>query len=147
MKKNLCFICSILMLILTTGCGKKILTCKGNIAQNDINYKVEVVGNFLNDKLKVQTIQMETDLTNYLQYTDINSFVELYEQQYEKFNDYNGVSVSVSNTDNSVIVVMNIDLEQVDSETYKFLDIGNGSLEMSIEAFEDEFKKMDFSCE
>ena len=147
MKKNISKILFLVLIGFLTGCGKKTLVCNGSINQNDVNYEVSVTGNFINDKLNMQTIKMETDLSNYLQYTTIESFYELYKEQYEKFNEYNGISTTVTKGDNSVIVVMEIDLNKVDSETYQKLDVGSGSLEISLEAFKEEFEKMDFTCE
>lgn len=132
--------------IILTGCGKKTLICEGSITDAGLTSAVKVTGNFENDKLKNQYIEMDFDLTNYLQYADIDTYYDSFTTQYEEFNNYDGITVSVSKGETSIKVDMDIDLSKVDEETYKMLEVGNGSLEVSSKAFEEEFINMGLTC-
>jgi len=147
MKKFLFLIIMTTILITLSGCGKKTVTCEGNIIESDVASTVKVVGNFDNDKLKSQTIERLFDMTNYLQYADITTYYSSFQEEYEKFNEYEGITASVSKeNDTTLKVVINIDLEKVDDETYQSLNIGNGSIEVSSVAFIEEFENNNLTC-
>lgn len=146
MKKFLSCVAVFVLAVVLTGCGKKTLTCSGDITQSNVTAAVKVTGNFESDKLVKQKIEMEFDLTNYLQYADIDTFYDSFKTQYSAFDEYEGISTSVSKGDNSIIVVMDVDLNKVDEDTYKKLDLGSGSLEVSSKAYTEEFTDMGLTC-
>lgn len=146
MKKFLSFVFIFVVAITLTGCGKKTITCEGDITEGNITSAVKVTGNFENDKLKSQNIEMIFDMTDFLQFADIHTYYNAFKEQYETFNDYEGITSTVSQGENTIKVVMGVDLENVDEETYKRLDVGNGSLEVSSKAYIEEFKDMGLTC-
>lgn len=146
MKKFLSFVFIFVVAITLTGCGKKTITCEGDITEGNITSAVKVTGNFENDKLKSQNIEMIFDMTDFLQFADIHTYYNAFKEQYETFNDYEGITSNVSQGENTIKVVMEVDLENVDEETYKRLDVGNGSLEVSSKAYIEEFKDMGLTC-
>ena len=146
MKKFLSFVFIFVVAITLTGCGKKTITCEGDITEGNITSAVKVTGNFENDKLKSQNIEMRFDMTDFLQFADIHTYYNAFKEQYETFNDYEGITSTVSQGENTIKVVMEVDLENVDEETYKRLDVGNGSLEVSSKAYIEEFKDMGLTC-
>lgn len=146
MKKFLSFVFIFVVAITLTGCGKKTITCEGDITEGNITSAVKVTGNFENDKLKSQNIEMIFDMTDFLQFADIHTYYNAFKEQYETFNDYEGITSTVSQGENTIKVVMEVDLENVDEETYKRLDVGNGSLEVSAKAYIEEFKDMGLTC-
>lgn len=146
MKKFLSFVFIFVVAITLTGCGKKTITCEGDITEGNITSTVKVTGNFENDKLKSQNIEMIFDMTDFLQFADIHTYYNAFKEQYETFNDYEGITSTVSQGENTIKVVMEVDLENVDEETYKRLDVGNGSLEVSSKAYIEEFKDMGLTC-
>ena len=146
MKKILSFVFIFVVAITLTGCGKKTITCEGDITEGNITSAVKVTGNFENDKLKSQNIEMIFDMTDFLQFADIHTYYNAFKEQYETFNDYEGITSTVSQGENTIKVVMEVDLENVDEETYKRLDVGNGSLEVSSKAYIEEFKDMGLTC-
>mgnify|MGYP000136241918 FL=1 len=146
MKKFLSFVFIFVVAITLTGCGKKTITCEGDITEGNITSAVKVTGNFENDKLKSQNIEMIFDMTDFLQFADIHTYYNAFKEQYETFNDYEGITSTVSQGENTIKVVMEVDLENVDEETYKRLDVGNGSLEVSSKAYIEEFKDMGLTC-
>ncbi len=146
MKKFLSFVFIFVVAIILTGCGKKTITCEGDITEGNITSAVKVTGNFENDKLKSQNIEMIFDMTDFLQFADIHTYYNAFKEQYETFNDYEGITSTVSQGENTIKVVMEVDLENVDEETYKRLDVGNGSLEVSSKAYIEEFKDMGLTC-
>ena len=146
MKKFLSFVFIFVVAITLTGCGKKTITCEGDITEGNITSAVKVTGNFENDKLKSQNIEMIFDMTDFLQFADIHTYYNAFKEQYETLNDYEGITSTVSQGENTIKVVMEVDLENVDEETYKRLDVGNGSLEVSSKAYIEEFKDMGLTC-
>ena len=146
MKKFLSFVFIFVVAITLTGCGKKTITCEGDITEGNITSAVKVTGNFENDKLKSQNIEMIFDMTDFLQFADIHTYYNAFKEQYETFNDYEGITSTVSQGENTIKVVMEVDLENVDEETYKRLDVGNGSLEVSSKAYIEGFKDMGLTC-
>ena len=146
MKKFLSCLAVFMCAIVLTGCGDKSMTCEGDMTESGVTANVKVTGDFSGDKLTKQTIQMEFDLTNYLQYADIDTFYESFKTQYAQFDEYEGITTDVTEGSSSIIVVMEVDLDKVDEKTYKELDLGSGDLEVSSKAFKKEFVDMGFTC-
>lgn len=146
MKKIISCVAIFMFVIVLTGCGKKSLTCSGDMTESGITAGVKVVGDFENDKLVKNNIEMEFDLTEYLEYADIDTFYDSFKTQYAVFDEYEGISTNITKGDNSIIVVMEVDLKKVDEATYKKLNIGSGSLEVSTKGFKDEFTDMGLTC-
>ena len=146
MKKLLFCFTALMVTIALTGCGKKTVTCQGDITESDITADVKVTGNFNNDKLVKQTIEMNFDLTNYLQYADVDAYYEGFKSQYDKFNEYEGISTKLSKDENSIIVTVEMDFAKIDKDTYKELNFGTGSVEVSLSKFKDEFADMGLAC-
>ncbi len=146
MKKFLSCITIFVLAIVLTGCGKKSITCEGDITESDITAGVKVIGDFDNDKLVKQTIEMDFDLTNYLQYADIDVYYEGFKNQYDKFNEYEGISTKLSKNEKSVIVTVEMDFSKIDKDTYKELNFGTGSVEVSLSKFKEEFADMGLTC-
>lgn len=146
MKKFLFYTTILLLTILLTGCGKKSVECFGDVTQEELTSKIKVVGNFDKDKLVKQKIEMEFDLTNYLQYADIDSYYDGFKTQYDEFNEYDGISTKVEKVESSIIVTVEMDLEKIDEKTYKELDLGSGSVEISSKKFQSELEDMNLTC-
>ena len=117
MKKFLSFVFIFVVAITLTGCGKKTITCEGDITEGNITSTVKVTGNFENDKLKSQNIEMIFDMTDFLQFADIHTYYNAFKEQYETFNDYEGITSTVSQGENTIKVVMEVDLENVEIST------------------------------
>ncbi len=146
MKKLLYCVTVLVLTITLTGCGKKSVTCEGDMTESNITAGVKVVGNFDNDKLVKQTIEMDFDLTNYLQYADVDAYYEGFKNQYDKFNEYEGISTNLSKGEKSIIVKIEMDFTKIDKETYKELNFGTGNAEVSLSKFKDEFVDMGLTC-
>lgn len=146
MKKFLSYTTILVLTILLTGCGKKSVTCSGDVTQNDLTASIQVIGNFDKDKLVKQMIEMRFDLTNYLQYADIDSYYDGFKNQYDKFNEYDGISTKVEKDESSILVTVEMDLEKIDEKTYKELDLGSGSVEISAKKFQSELEDMSLTC-
>lgn len=146
MKKFLSYTTILVLTILLTGCGKKSVTCSGDVTQNDLTASIQVIGNFDKDKLVKQMIEMRFDLTNYLQYADIDSYYDGFKNQYDKFNEYDGISTKVEKDESSILVIVEMDLEKIDEKTYKELDLGSGSVEISAKKFQSELEDMSLTC-
>ena len=147
MKKFLLMICLFLCPLVLTGCGgSKTVSCEGNITESGVTAAVKVTGDFNNNKLSKQTIEMKFDLTDYLEYADIDTYYESFKEQYAQFDEYEGISTDVTKGDNAIIVVMEIETDKIDESTYEQLDIGNGSLKVSSAEFIKEFTDMDLTC-
>lgn len=146
MKKFLSLIAVVCSVVVLTGCGNKTIVCDGSLTESGVTADVKVTGDFAGSKMTKQTIEMEFDLTDYLQYADIDDYYESFQTQYAQFEEYEGISIDVTKGDNSIIVVMIVDLDKVDENTYKQLGIGNGELEVSTKAFIDDFTDMGFTC-
>ena len=146
MKKFLSCLAIFMYAIVLTGCGDKTVVCSGDITESGVTANVKVTGDFASNKLTKQTIEMEFDLTDYLEYADIDTFYESFKTQYAQFDGYEGISIKVSKGNNSIIVVMEIELDKVDEKTYKQLDLGDGDLEVSSKAFIKSFEDMKFTC-
>lgn len=146
MKKFLSCIAIFVFAVVLTGCGKKSVTCEGDITQSGITADVTVTGDFNSDKLVKQTIIMEFDLTSFLQYADIDTFYESFKTEYGKFDEYDGISTKVEKDENSILVTVEMDLEVVDEQTYKELNLGSGNIEVSANKFVSEFEDMGLTC-
>lgn len=146
MKKFMSIISMFMILITLTGCGKKSITCSGDLTESDITVAVKVTGDFKSDKLLTQTIIMEFDLTEYLEYSDIDTYYESFKTQYSKFDEYEGITTNVEKVNNSLIVTLKIDLTKVDDETYEELDLGSGDVDVTTKAYISEFTDMGFTC-
>lgn len=146
MKKFLSCIAIFVFAVVLTGCGKKSVTCEGDITQSGITAGVTVTGDFNSDKLVKQTIIMEFDLTSFLQYADIDTFYESFKTEYGKFDEYDGISTKVEKDENSILVTVEMDLEVVDEQTYKELNLGSGNIEVSANKFVSEFEDMGLTC-
>lgn len=146
MKKLLFFFIALIGITILTGCGKKEILCEGEMNQSDITAKIKVTGNFENDKLVKQLNELEFDLTNYLEYANLDTYYETFKTEYIKYNDYDGISTDVKKGENSVIVSMEIDLKKVDEDSYKKLNFGSGSLEVSSKIFKKEYLDMGLTC-
>lgn len=146
MKKLLFCITVLALTVSLTGCGKKTVTCEGDITESEITAEVKVIGDFNNDKLVKQTIEMNFDLTNYLQYADVDAYYEGFKSQYDKFNEYEGISTKLSKSETSIIVTVEMDFAKIDKDTYKELNFGTGSAEVSLSKFKDEFADMGLVC-
>ncbi len=147
MRKFLLVICLFLCPFMLTGCGgNKTVSCEGNITESGVTAAVKVTGDFNGNKLAKQTIEMKFDLTDYLEYADIDTYYESFKEQYSQFDEYEGISTDVTKGDNAIIVVMEVETDKIDESTYKKLDIGNGSLKVSSAEFIKEFTDMDMTC-
>lgn len=144
MKKVQLSVFFVLISIFASSCNSKSVICEGNLVQNDINYFINVTGNFNDDLLIEQKIELRIDLTNYLQYTSIDILYDNFKQEYLKFNEYNGVVVDVEQDGNFIIIKMEFDLEMVDKNIYKQLDIENGKI--SYKEFINEFTGIGITC-
>lgn len=146
MKKFLSCIAIFVFAVVLTGCGKKSLTCEGDMTQSGITAGVKVTGDFDGSKLVKQTIEMEFDLTSFLQYADIDTFYDSFKTEYGKFDEYDGISTNVEKGDNSILVTVEMDLEKVDDKAYKELNLGSGNVEVSLKQFQSEFEDMGLTC-
>lgn len=146
MKKFLSYTTILVFIILLTGCGKKSVECSGDVTQNDLTASIKVFGDFDKDKLVKQKIEMKFDLTNYLQYADIDSYYDGFKNQYDKFNEYDGISTKVEKDESSVLVIVEMDLEKINEEAYKELNLGSGSVEISSKKFQSELEDMNLTC-
>ncbi len=146
MKKLISCVAIFMFAVVLTGCGKKSLTCEGDMTQSGITAGVKVTGDFDGDKLVKQTIDMEFDLTNFLQYADIDEFYESFKTEYGKFDEYDGISTNVEKKEKSILVTVEMDLEKVDEKAYKELNLGSGNVEVSAKKFKSEFEDMGLTC-
>ena len=146
MKKILASFALVLFAIISTGCGDKTVVCSGDMTESGVTANVSVTGNFSGDKLKEQIIKMEFDLTDYLQYADIDTFYESFKTQYAAFEEYEGVSIEVAKKEKAILVTMTVDLEKVSEEDYEELGFGSGKLEVSSKAYIKEFTDMGLTC-
>ncbi len=146
MEKFLSYTVILFLIILLTGCGKKSVTCSGDITQDDLTASIQVVGDFDKDKLVNQTIEMKFDLTNYLQYANIDSFYEGFKNQYDRFNEYDGISTKVLKGDKDITIEVSMAFDKIDKDAYKELDLGTGNVEISLSKFIDEFTDMGLTC-
>lgn len=146
MKKFLSCVAIFVFAVVLTGCGKKSLTCEGDMTQSGITAGVKVTGDFKGDKLVKQTIKMEFDLTNFLQYADIDTYYDSFKTEYGKFDEYDGISTKVEKGESSIIVTVEMDLEKVDDKAYKELNLGSGNVEVSAKQFQSEFEDMGLTC-
>lgn len=146
MKKFLSCIAVLVFAVVLTGCGKKSLTCEGDMTQSGITAGVKVTGDFNGDKLVKQTIEMDFDLTSFLQYADIDTFYDSFKTEYGKFDEYDGISTKVEKGESSIIVTVEMDLEKVDEKAYKELNLGSGNVEVSLKQFQSEFEDMGLTC-
>ena len=129
-----------------TGCREKNINCEMNIKEKNISSNVFVNGVFDNDKLVKQSIKISFDLSEYLEYADIDTYYENFKNEYSSYDNVEGVLLDISKNDNNIIINIQIDLEKIDPETYKELDFGNGNVIVSSKVFENEFVDMGFTC-
>lgn len=134
----------ILLSIIISGCNSKTVICEGNLFQDNMNYYIRIIGDFNKDSLIEQKIELRIDLTNYLQYASIDVLYSKFKEAYLKFNQHNGVVVDVEQDGNSVIIKMEVNLEIIDNDIYKQLDIEKG--EISYKEFINEFTKVGIAC-
>ena len=146
MKRFLSCVAIFVFAVVLTGCGKKSLTCEGDMTQSGITAGVKVTGDFDGSKLVKQTIEMEFDLTSFLQYADIDTFYESFKTEYGMFDEYDGISTKVEKGENSILVTVEMDLKNVDEKAYKELNLGSGNVEISLKQFQSEFEDMGLTC-
>lgn len=142
--KKILIMFSVIMFL--TGCREKNINCEMNIKEKNISSNVFVNGVFDNDKLVKQSIKISFDLSEYLEYADIDTYYENFKNEYSSYNNVEGVLLDISKNDNNIVINIQIDLEKIDPETYKELDFGNGNVIVSSKVFENEFVDMGFTC-
>ena len=142
--KKILIMFSVIMFL--TGCREKNINCEMNIKEKNISSNVFVNGVFDNDKLVKQSIKISFDLSEYLEYADIDTYYENFKNEYSSYDNVEGVLLDISKNDNNIIINIQIDLEKIDPETYKELDFGNGNVIVSSKVFENEFVDMGFTC-
>ena len=142
--KKILIMFSVIMFL--TGCREKNINCEMNIKEKNISSNVFVNGVFDNDKLVKQSIKISFDLSEYLEYADIDTYYENFKNEYSSYDNVEGILLDISKNDNNIIINIQIDLEKIDPETYKELDFGNGNVIVSSKVFENEFVDMGFTC-
>ncbi len=142
--KKILIMFSVIMFL--TGCREKNINCEMNIKEKNISSNVFVNGVFDNDKLVKQSIKISFDLSEYLEYADIDTYYENFKNEYSSYDNVEGVLLDISKNDNNIVINIQIDLEKIDPETYKELDFGNGNVIVSSKVFENEFVDMGFTC-
>ena len=140
------FLIMLLVIIILTGCREKNINCEINIKEKNISSNVFVNGIFDNDKLIKQSIKIIFDLSEYLEYADIDTYYENFKNEYSSYDNVEGILLDISKNDNNIIINIQIDLEKIDPETYKKLDFGNGNVIVSSKLFEKEIVDMGFIC-
>ena len=144
MKKIKLSVFFVLISIFASSCASTSVTCEGNLLQDDINYFINAKGNFDEDILTEQKIELRIDLTNYLKYTSIDTLYNNFKEEYLKFNEYDGVIVNVEKNGNFIIIKMEFNLATVDKEIYEKLDIENGKI--TYKDFIKEFTGIGITC-
>ena len=112
-------------ILLATGCGtkKETLTCT-NVDESTEGVKsTQVVKVDFEDK-KLTNLAMDIDVEVDDQYKDyISMFTSSMEEEFADFEDETGMTVDISEKDNKVLVKLNANYKDMDSETKKELGI------------------------
>ncbi len=132
--------------VFSTSCGNKNIICEGTLSEEDFSSKMTVTGEFKNDKLYNQIIQMEIDLTDYLSIADIDTYYESFKTTYEEYNNYEGIITKVDKSDTSIFITMTIDLTKIDEQIYSELGLGNENLDFTSTTYINSLTDMGLTC-
>lgn len=126
------------------------VSCSGKEVDDDIVFETDISGTFKSEKLTNLELIMKYDLTPYLEETDfasayqyMKSFMESYLSS--EFN-YEGVSLNIYDENPYMAIQIDIDLNVIDDESYKELQIENIDKDINVSQFKKEFEEMDYLC-
>lgn len=129
--------------ILLTGCGTnkvQVLDCSISSKEEGLTINTNVKADFL--KNEVKNINMDLDFIigeEYLSITTIDAYKSSFDEQY-KIYKVSGVELNVTNTDNTINVKINMDIDSMTDEDKETLSVTDtyGSISATKKSMETE---------
>ena len=143
MKKGL-FCMSLISVLCLTGCGTKTLNCSMvNDANTELKINQDVIVDFKKDKMVKMNMKTSVTLSdNYASYAD--ELEKNLKQEYEKYEDQEGLEVKTTNKDKKITLTVIADLNKMSDETKKEFDIvGTGQ---TINEVKTELEEQGYNC-
>ena len=125
MKKSLLFLSAIVLtVLLVTGCGSKtkVLSCSISGTQSGVKYTQDMDATFKGNRVTKIYMKMAFDISEFPESykgTLEESMKKTYEEGYKK----KGSTVKVETKDNNILVYINMDLDKMNEEDKKTLNV------------------------
>lgn len=113
----------LLLLVVLTGCGKKVVDCNKTILETDaatVNRRVILT---YNDK----KLSNEKIIINYKTNGNINEIKNTIEEQYGEYQNQNGIDYYFEDTEGGFNFVLDINVKKIDSNIKEELEITKAS--------------------
>lgn len=123
MKKVLVLLFAVIMMNLSTGCNsKKVLNCSMTKNQSGIEMNQNIKMTFNANNVENFTVTVDAILgEEYKNYKSL--FISTLESSFERYKNLQGVDIKTTDNDNTITIALNADVNKMDDDAKKALDI------------------------